>query len=528
MSKYDFSVVLSFKTAEYDNLQAGDIVTCCAEENNPTDPDAVGIYFGTTLVGYACNSPETIIADTMSGKRLKKLLDNPKVKKTVAVLREEIPFVNRQGVSQRRFVAEAFFIPSRKRTTSCVFTAAGLRSKHTKMSGLLGEVAACLDRKEDINIPVEVRMTDNGAYVYRPGDPDTASCGEITDSQCLELLKSQPNLRGKVVSSLGKSYQVEIDTDSSRISRLAPFIDNAVERCVGQADEIERRVTVMINGSVSDPVIQKVLDQMPAIGRGIVPEPETPYSQKNGTNLSDLLSYMLLGKTVQLVGEKGSGKNTLVETACWILNRPLCRVQGSAELDKMDILGSPSLKDGNTSFELSTMLQTLRDDGIVVIDEANTVRPDVMVLLHSLTDCARSVNVPGFGLVTMGQHASLIYTLNEDYIGTGEMNAATIDRGPRIFVEQESDMADLLKRACPKASKSDIDTCVAVAAAMRKSVKESGTLTAEDLTVRGYIDALNVSPYIPLKRALLHNVANKAQNAVERAAMEEIIESFVA
>lgn len=529
MSKYTFSVVLSFKTTEYNSLQSGDVVVCCADAYNKADPDAVAVYYGNTLIGYACNSPETVIPETMSGKRLRKLIDNPKVKKTVAILRKEDPFTNRKGELQRRFVAEAYFIPVRQKTESATFKVGGLKSVHTKLSQLLGEIAARKDAGNDVDIPIEVRKVPNGIFVFRPGDGDTASCGEIKDKNVEDLINasSSKTLKGRAIDGAGKEYTIVVDTAETRISRLYPFIDAAVERCVGQTAEIESRANVMIDGSVPDPVMQRVLDQMPTLDEPVV-APETPYSQKNGTNLSDLLSYMLLGKTVQLVGEKGSGKNTLVETACWLLNRPLCRVQGSSELDKLDILGSPSLKDGCTEFELSSMLKTLRDDGIVVIDEANTVRPDVMVMLHSLTDGARSVNVPGYGLVTMGPHASIIYTLNEDYIGTGEMNAATVDRGPRLFIEQEKDMGGLLKRAVPDAKAEDISICVKIAESMRKAVRESGTLTAEDLTVRGYIDALKVAQFIPLKRALLHNVAYKAQNEIERTAMSEIIRSYIA
>lgn len=528
MSKYIFSVVLSFKTTEYNSLQTGDVVVCCADAYNKADPDAVAVYYGNTLIGYACNSPETVIPETMSGKRLRKLIDNPKVKKTVAILRKEVPFTNRKGELQRRFVAEAYFVPVRQKAEKMTFTVGGLKSVHTRLSQLLGEIAALKDAGNEVSIPIEVRKVPNGTFVFRPGDGNTASCGEIKEKTIDDLFKSSGGpLKGRVIGGAGKEYTIEVDTTDSHISRLYPFIDAAVERCVGQTAEIESRAAVMIDGSVPDAVMQRALDQMPTLDEPVV-APETPYSQRSGTNLSDLLSYMLLGKTVQLVGEKGSGKNTLVETACWLLNRPLCRVQGSSELDKLDILGSPSLKDGSTGFELSSMLKTLRDDGIVVIDEANTVRPDVMVMLHSLTDGARSVNVPGYGLVTMGPHASIIYTLNEDYIGTGEMNAATVDRGPRLFVEQEKDMGGLLKRAVPNAKAEDISLCVKIADSMRKAVQESGTLTAEDLTVRGYIDALKVAQFIPLKRALLHNVANKAQNEVERTAMSEIIQSYIA
>ena len=121
-----------------------------------------------------------------------------------------------------------------------------------------------------------------------------------------------------------------------------------------------------------------------------------------------------------------------------------------------------------------------------------------------------------------------MYTLNEGYVGTGEMNPATIDRGPSIIVKQETDMKTLLSRSCPDAATTDIDTCVKVSEAIQKSINESGMLTSDAVTIRGFIDALECSSFIPLKRALLQNVANKMQTESERLAVENIISAFCA
>lgn len=108
-------------------------------------------------------------------------------------------------------------------------------------------------------------------------------------------------------------------------------------------------------------------------------------------------------------------------------------------------------------------------------------------------------------------------------MGTGEMNAATVDRGPVIEVKQEANMAQLLAYAVPTAKPEDINVCCKVAEAIQKSVREDSTLTPDAVTIRGYIDALECVDEIPLKRGLLHNVAYKLPEGPESTAVEQII-----
>ena len=539
MAKTLFTVVASVNTALYNDLRVGDIVTCCPSDNNKADIDAVDIFLGPTHVGYAANSKETVLAGTVSASRFKRLVESPRVAKTSAVLRKEEDFTNKSGLKQRRFLAEAFFVPARnaaKDSSNAIrATVGGTGTHHCGKAQFMGELSALAKSGAPINIPVEVcriKMASKEMYLLvRKGEQDAGeSIGEVTSDEkaIAPLFDGCDRIPATVVEYTNRnSYVIEIVPGTKPADEYYPYIDAAIERCVAQSPELEARLDIMRTERFPDSTIKRVFEQMPTLdaARAQIPYPAQFYHQKSGYNLSDAVSYMLRGKTVQLVGEKGSGKNTLVETACWLLGRPMTRIQGSTELDKLDIFGAPSLKDGNTGFELSTLLETLRDDGIVVVDEANTIMPSVMVQLHSLTDNARSVNVPGYGPVQMGPHACLVYTMNEDYVGTSEMNAATIDRGPRLFIEQEADLTALLKAAAPSASDSDISICVKVSEQIKKSIKESGELTKDAATIRGYIDALQNAD-IPLKRALIQNVANKAQSESERTAMKTIIESF--
>lgn len=542
MRRFLFSVIAKPNGPSYDAIKTGDKVELAAVDNN-IDPYAIEVRDAAGVsLGWAANAENTVIKGTMSATELQPLIKNPKVSKTVAYLRAEKDFVNAQNLTQRRWIAEAFFVPLRANAAAqqeekFAYNVGGTSASNPKKSQVMGMLAKAKDAGTPIDIDINVSRVDMGGQsqylVYLPNEKSSGSpAGEITDANAAldKLFEGVEVIKGKVSGlSSRSSYSIELVAPNRAIDAYFPLIDTAIENGIGQANELEKKASVMVKSGFSESAIRAVFEQMPPMGRTQnVPIPKVAYTQKSGTNLFDAVSYMLMGKTVRLVGEKGSGKNTLVETACWLLNRPLCRVQGSSELDKLDILGSRTLTDGSMGFELSSMLTTLRDDGVVVVDEANMVRPDVLSLLHSLTDGARSIDVPGYGPVKMGPHACIMYTLNEDYVGTGEMNPATIDRGPSLIISQESDMAEMLKTAVPDADPDDIAKCVSVSASIQKAAKESGTLTSDAITVRGYIDALQSAKFIPLRRALIQNVANKAQTQSERTAMETIISGFFA
>lgn len=541
--KFLFTVVLSVDSVLYKTITTGDLVNICVVKNEK-DPQALGVYKDGKQIGFVANSADTVLSQSLSATRLHKLVSDSKVANTVGILREENNFKNKSGQTQRRFLAEAFFIPKRgeiQETQKVLsYKVFGESAKNPQKARIMSEIIKAKDEGREVDITVEIAPVEiNGVITYKTflqGNSSAgAACGEIVepDTDLVELFSdSSTKIVGEVLENITENrkrgYKIQIVPKKLLINKFYEIIDQTVGRCVDQAPVIEEKVQTMINSGFSEKMIVQVLEQMPALGneKASVPNPKRKYFQKNGSNLNDMVAYLLFGKLIRLVGEKGAGKNTLVETACWLLNRPMCRVQGSSEMDKMDIQGSVSLVDGNTSFTLSEILTTLQNDGVVVLDEANSVRPDVLMLFHSLTDDARSINVPGYGMVHMSDHAAIVYTLNEGYVGTGEMNPATIDRGPSIIVKQESDMKTLLAKACPDALEADIEICVKVSEAIQKAINESGTLTSDAVTIRGFIDTLDCSRFIPLKRALIQNVANKLQSESERLAIESIIEAF--
>lgn len=528
--------IFAFVSSEPSLVQIGSVIDLAV---SASDPSGVEGYIDGKKVGDVSNDPNLISGKTVtSAKRIRdSVITHPQCAAAKGLILSYN--VRRQGGKDLHlYEVELYVIPKRekkKKTNgdALQYRIGGGSAQNPQKANLLGELQQLVNDGKQLDIPVLLMRIGNEYKVVRLTEPVAgAAAGQVREPDNIlpSIIPDGSTYPAKVVKLQGREYVIEISPESKNMDEYYPIIDEAVSRCAGQSKEIEAKVQTMLDSGFDRNVIEAVVSQMPSLGlaRKGVPRPKTTYIQKIGYNLSDLTCYMLAGKRVRLVGEKGGGKNTLIETACWLLNRPLCRVQGSAELDKLDLLGSRTLKDGSTGYELSEFLQTLKNDGVAVIDEANTVPPELMAILHSLTDGARAIDVPGYGTLRMGPHACIVYTMNENYVGTGEMNPGTLDRGPSMIIEQESDMKTLLRHSVPDASDQDIDACCKVSDEIRNATKNSnGNLSPDAITVRGYIDALSVS-YIPLRRALIHNVANKAQSESERMTIEQIITANIA
>lgn len=59
----------------------------------------------------------------------------------------------------------------------------------------------------------------------------------------------------------------------------------------------------------------------------------------------------------------------------------------------------------------------LMKGGDVVLDEINSVKPEIAIILHSLADDARFIEVPGYGFVTVHPDSRIWATMNEEYVG---------------------------------------------------------------------------------------------------------------
>ncbi len=110
-----------------------------------------------------------------------------------------------------------------------------------------------------------------------------------------------------------------------------------------------------------------------------------------------------------LKGPTGCGKSRLVEHMAARLGRNLVTVSCHDETSAVDLLGRYLVRGEETVWLDGPVTRAVRQGAILYLDEVAEARPDVIVVLHSLTDHRRRLFVerhdeeveaaPGFGMV---------------------------------------------------------------------------------------------------------------------------------
>ena len=325
-------------------------------------------------------------------------------------------------------------------------------------------------------------------------------------------------------------FIAEYETADKLSAAVREAIAQAVLRGCGSETELNDRAEYMLEQGIPQKIIIRALEHMlaePAYPE-LVPCPPVRFVQADAYGeLTRGLAYRLSGLNLRLIGGKGCGKNTLAQTLDWLLNIPQYRMQGNAEMDKLDLLGGPTIENGTLHYKLSDMLRYIEAGADVVLDEGNTIKPECADVLHSLTDEARRIQVPGYGLVKMHPKSSFTITMNEGYAGTNYMNEATIDRFTPIQMSEPESVKEILRRVVPTAPEHCLSICDVVYCAIKSRIDSAGGLEPEAMTIRGLVDALRAEPLLGLKWGLLDNVAAKPLDQYTRLQLTELIESVV-
>lgn len=325
-------------------------------------------------------------------------------------------------------------------------------------------------------------------------------------------------------------FIAELETTDKLSDDVREAIERAALRGCASSSELNDKAEYMIQQGIPQGIIVRTLDQMladPAYPE-LVPCPPVRFVQADAYGeLTRGLAYRLSGLNLRLIGGRGCGKNTLAQTLDWLLNIPQYRMQGNAEMDKLDLLGGPTIENGTLHYKLSDMLRYIEAGADVVLDEGNTIKPECADVLHSLTDEARRIQVPGYGLVRMHPKSSFTITMNEGYAGTNYMNEATIDRFTPIQMSEPESVKEILRRVVPAAPEHCLNICDVVYCAIKNRIDSAGGLEPEAMTIRGLVDALRAQPLLGLKWGLLDNVAAKPQDQYTRLQLTELIESVV-
>lgn len=94
-----------------------------------------------------------------------------------------------------------------------------------------------------------------------------------------------------------------------------------------------------------------------------------------------------------LKGPTGCGKSRLVEHMAKRLARPLVTVACHDETSATDLLGRWLVRGGETVWQDGPVTRAVREGAILYLDEVAEARPDIVVVLHALSDHRRTLYV---------------------------------------------------------------------------------------------------------------------------------------
>ena len=147
-----------------------------------------------------------------------------------------------------------------------------------------------------------------------------------------------------------------------------------------------------------------------------------------------------------LKGPTGCGKSRLVEHMAARLGRPLVTVACHDESSAIDLVGRYLVEGGQTVWQDGPLTRAVRQGAILYLDEVAEARPDVVVVIHPLTDHRRQLVIDRRDeLVQAPPEFMLVVSFNPGYQrGLKELKPSTRQRFvgisfnyPKAEVEQE-------------------------------------------------------------------------------------------
>jgi hypothetical protein len=185
---------------------------------------------------------------------------------------------------------------------------------------------------------------------------------------------------------------------------------------------------------------------------------------------------------VFITGLSGNGKTLMVEQVCADLNRECIRVNISIETDETDLLGGPTLVNGNVVNRDGPVLQAMKKGAVLLIDEVDRGSNKLMCL-QGIMEGKPHYNKKSGEMVYPTKGFTVIATANTKGRGSDEgkylsqiLDDAFLERFP-ITVEQEYPDAKTEKKILAPLleDKSFIENLVQWADVVRRSYADGAT-----------------------------------------------------
>jgi MoxR-like ATPase len=537
---------LSYKFPGMKEVNLGDKILLKKEPSNSVDEDAIHAYLrvGTTLesVGYVGNKPtrETTFTDTKTATeahslfgdeteglvtdiRTMKVGTNPNSKSLVVQLilkgtyREatkmaQDQIINFKLVGPKTLFPKKFELLELVKTGVVQYVELFMREEDQKIVAKFeGSLAGYVNKANQIG------LSDYDDIVAAIGNGKNA---KITQHVLTDMMGS---------FTVSES---ELENEKSHIT-LKGITTKIVDEGLATQEEMNEKISYMKSNGVTDNQIIGMFGTYRSYAADNVPagKPDTVFVDSIGL-VPDVIGFINAKRNLLFIGDKGCGKNVLIDTMAWLFKRPLSELSMNSGHDNSTLFGGKTIEADETGktkmgFDLEAPIRAAKFGNLLNIDEINTGLAHMLSGYNSLLDDRRRVTVPGYGLVEADENFLCIATMNIDYQGTFEMNEATADRFvPIIFPPSNNLKEILMEKVLNIVDISIINNCVILFEDIQKLVKD-GQISDKAVSIRGFIDACKgVANDVPIRKSLVYNIANRCRDADDRKAIMDAIEDL--
>uniref|UniRef100_UPI00370392BE AAA family ATPase n=1 Tax=Paenibacillus cremeus TaxID=2163881 RepID=UPI00370392BE len=192
-----------------------------------------------------------------------------------------------------------------------------------------------------------------------------------------------------------------------------------------------------------------------------------------------------------LVGNKGCGKDSLVNTIAWVLGYPLYLQTGHKGYTSETIVGEnmPTGKGLEVAFKYTAYATCVMNGGLVHFAELNMLMPDATSIFHSVYDDNKQLSTP-YGTVPCHAEHLFIASINvgEQYAGVKALNAALKDRLAVLHLPYTADFKLLIEKKSGLTDRHVLQWFEDIKIQIDRLYVTEG-VGEESRTIRGFIDA---------------------------------------
>lgn len=276
---------------------------------------------------------------------------------------------------------------------------------------------------------------------------------------------------------------------------LEEIINKIIKEGIDTKENIDEKLAYLKKNNIPDNLVEAIFDSYKKYDEqftSLIRNPSTKFKGKE--TVLAALEEVMVGHNINLVGEKGTGKNVLARTLSWLLQRPIIEMSSSGQSEIAEFIGDRTIEtkeDGTMkmSFELGALSLALKNDFIILIDELNALPADVQLGFNSVFDKRKEIYVKFYGTVKGGNNFFGIITQNEGYHGTKQLNEAFRDRFSCIELNATESIIPVLKSEVPEASKELLEKTDKIFQGIHNKVQE-GLINMNSLSIRAFISAL--------------------------------------